>query len=509
MSAYHPSKMLIALLVLGLVATASAQRSIRMPSGWPSEVVLGLADDGENDASLKLPATKGIKNYYHYTYINTAYEPLETRLADIREFILNGQKKGLSNGFILEFFKAETSVDKLIASMSDTALVRDYFKALKTLGELLWDVNAMNTVMVVEPGVWATLLQARFHFAERICTLTDKPYKEILYFPALVRNKDLKLGPEFDYLDMYSNTITDWARAVMVTIRRFMPSPLIALHANSWSVYARGCSEGAAVSEINDQIFKGSFDFQGKGNLVNWASEDVRLSAMANIRFYRDLFGWDYTQGVPRFASSYWPDMIGVDKYIYDAGYVKAGYPGHPNGKSMPGSGTDIFFWDQHQLDLWLEWSRTLSQGLQLPLLAMRIPVGNGTLTNKQYQCQDTFADWLFSSNNWKKSYKWEKDNWDRFKKAGFIGLWIGRDGWPAYGTHYGAMEYDVYLKQPVKNSGDGGWFIKTFAAKDRTQGNLKVDFDEGIFSRYSGYCQLREEVEPMSGGDLSDMELK
>ena len=509
---FKPSKLLTTATVLvavaGLFAAASAQRSIRMPGGWPNEVVLGLADDAKNEASLLLPAAKGVRGYYHYTYVNTAYESIDARLADIKQFVKDGQRLGLSNGFILQFFKAETNVDKLIAAMNDPKLMQDYFKAIKKMGEVLWDANAMNTVVVVEPGVWATLLQARFHFANR-ASERGKSYSEILQFPALVRNADLKLGPEFDYLDMYSNTVSDWARAVMVTIRRFMPSPLIALHANSWSVYARGCSAGSAVEDINEQIFKGGFDFQGEGNLVNWSESDVRLSAMANVRFFREIFGWDYQQGAPRFASSYWPDMIAVDKYSYDAGYVKAGYPGAPNGKTMPGSGKDLFFWNQTQMDQWLDWSRTISQGLQLPLLALRIPAGNGSLPDKRYQYKDTFADWLFSSSNWKGKYKWSADNWDRFKAAGFIGLWVGRDGWPAYGTHYGPMEYDVFSKAPVKSNGDGGWLISSFAAKDRSQTNIKVEFDEGQFSRYNGFCQLKEEVEaPEEANPTAGMKL-
>ncbi len=509
---FKPSKLLTTATVLvavaGLFAAASAQRSIRMPGGWPNEVVLGLADDAKNEASLLLPAAKGVRGYYHYTYVNTAYESIDARLADIKQFVKDGQRLGLSNGFILQFFKAETNVDKLIAAMNDPKLMQDYFKAIKKMGEVLWDANAMNTVVVVEPGVWATLLQARFHFANR-ASERGKSYSEILQFPALVRNADLKLGPEFDYLDMYSNTVSDWARAVMVTIRRFMPSPLIALHANSWSVYARGCSAGSAVEDINEQIFKGGFDFQGEGNLVNWSESDVRLSAMANVRFFREIFGWDYQQGAPRFASSYWPDMIAVDKYSYDAGYVKAGYPGAPNGKAMPGSGKDLFFWNQTQMDQWLDWSRTISQGLQLPLLALRIPAGNGSLPDKRYQYKDTFADWLFSSANWKGKYKWSADNWDRFKAAGFIGLWVGRDGWPAYGTHYGPMEYDVFSKAPVKSNGDGGWLISSFAAKDRSQTNIKVEFDEGQFSRYNGFCQLKEEVEaPEEANPTAGMKL-
>ena len=501
------SRIAICVAVLGVVATVGAQRSIRMPSGWPNEVVLGLADDAKNEASLLLPAAKGVRGYYHYTYVNTAYESIDARLADIRKFVDDGQRLGLSNGFILQFFKAETNIDKLIASMNDTALVRDYFRAIKKMGEALWEANAMNTVVVVEPGVWATLLQARFHFANR-ASASGKSYGEILKFPALVRNADLKLGPEFDYLDMYSNPVSDWARAVMVTIRRFMPSPLIALHANSWSVYARGCSAGSAVEDINEQIFKGGFDFQGEGNLVNWTESDVRLSAMANVRFFREIFGWDYSQGVPLFASSYWPDMIAVDKYSYDAGYAKAGYPGAADGKNMPGSGKDIFFWNQSQFDQWLDWSRTISQGLQLPLLALRMPVGNGSLPNKRYQYQDTFADWLFSSKNWKGKYKWNDDNWDRFKAAGFIGLWVGRDGWPAYGTHYGPMEYDVFAKAPVKSDGDKGWFVSTFAGKDRSQKNIKVEFDEMLFGRFTGFCQLKEEVEGFEANPTSDMKL-
>ena len=509
---FKPSKILTTATVLvavaGLFAAASAQRSIRMPGGWPNEVVLGLADDAKNEASLLLPAAKGVRGYYHYTYVNTAYESIDARLADIKQFVKDGQRLGLSNGFILQFFKAETNVDKLIAAMNDPKLMQDYFKAIKKMGEVLWDAIAMNTVVVVEPGVWATLLQARFHFANR-ASERGKSYSEILQFPALVRNADLKLGPEFDYLDMYSNTVSDWARAVMVTIRRFMPSPLIALHANSWSVYARGCSAGSAVEDINEQIFKGGFDFQGEGNLVNWSESDVRLSAMANVRFFREIFGWDYQQGAPRFASSYWPDMIAVDKYSYDAGYVKAGYPGAPNGKTMPGSGKDLFFWNQTQMDQWLDWSRTISQGLQLPLLALRIPAGNGSLPDKRYQYKDTFADWLFSSANWKGKYKWSADNWDRFKAAGFIGLWVGRDGWPAYGTHYGPMEYDVFSKAPVKSNGDGGWLISSFAAKDRSQTNIKVEFDEGQFSRYNGFCQLKEEVEaPEEANPTAGMKL-
>ena len=509
---FKPSKLLTTATVLvavaGLFAAASAQRSIRMPGGWPNEVVLGLADDAKNEASLLLPAAKGVRGYYHYTYVNTAYESIDARLADIKQFVKDGQRLGLSNGFILQFFKAETNVDKLIAAMNDPKLMQDYFKAIKKMGEVLWDANAMNTVVVVEPGVWATLLQARFHFANR-ASERGKSYSEILQFPALVRNADLKLGPEFDYLDMYSNTVSDWARAVMVTIRRFMPSPLIALHANSWSVYARGCSAGSAVEDINEQIFKGGFDFQGEGNLVNWSESDVRLSAMANVRFFREIFGWDYQQGAPRFASSYWPDMIAVDKYSYDAGYVKAGYPGAPNGKTMPGSGKDLFFWNQTQMDQWLDWSRTISQGLQLPLLALRIPAGNGSLPDKRYQYKDTFADWLFSSANWKGKYKWSADNWDRFKAAGFIGLWVGRDGWPAYGTHYGPMEYDVFSKAPDTSNGDGGWLISSFAAKDRSQTNIKVEFDEGQFSRYNGFCQLKEEVEaPEEANPTAGMKL-
>ena len=121
---------------------------VQMVGGFVEEqqvAVLGLADDAKNEASLLLPAAKGVRGYYHYTYVNTAYESIDARLADIRKFVDDGQRLGLSNGFILQFFKAETNIDKLIASMNDTARVRDYFRAIKKMGEVLWDANAMNT----------------------------------------------------------------------------------------------------------------------------------------------------------------------------------------------------------------------------------------------------------------------------------------------------------------------------------------------------------------------------
>ena len=74
---------------------------------------------------------------------------------------------------------------------------------------------------------------------------------------------------------------------------------------------------------------------------------------------------------------------------------------------------------------------------------------------------------------------------------------------------NYGPMEYDVFSKAPVKSNGDGGWLISSFAAKDRSQTNIKVEFDEGQFSRYNGFCQLKEEVEaPEEANPTAGMKL-
>jgi len=298
---------------------------------------------------------------------------------------------------------------------------------------------------------------------------------------------------------------------MVLAAKRAFPSATIFAHTSTWAVYANGCAGSGATDNLTS---KNLLDFKSVKSMVNWSPEDIELSAMANVRFYRELFGWDWND--EEHVNDYngglmWPHGFAVEKYGYDAGMVEASnhytiQTTDPNG--MPGAGTRAYYWNQNQMDNWLRWCSVLSQGSKLPLLAYGIPLGNGSLTNQPLSWKDTFVDWLFNSPHWGDTYTWNPDNWERFKQAGFIGIWAGRGGWPATGTHWASRAVSAgdgsgcfatingqYIDCPANTPGDNGYFFSQFRSRDLTFTPIPITFDEENFAKFSGFCTGRSEA--------------
>lgn len=512
-------------VVGGLLSSTVASQTINMPSNWPSDqITLGLADDGSLRAVLDDGNLHGLPNLYLYTYINSdatsfgKVRDILSKMRDEKPIYANGKGKV---SFIMQMFADETNVDVLLANMNNVSLVNQIFQALQTLGQQMTSDGGTNPVVVLEPSTFSTILQARFHKEKEIYAGTQRPYSEILTFPAYVPNGSTL--PGFDFLNGYPQTVQGLAQALVHATKQLLPNPVVASHMNTWAVYANGCAGGNGLESINTGIANGTVDVKARDGITTWNENDIKVSSFANISFLKELYG-EIVNGQPAINQ---PDMLAVDKAM-DAGFIAYSPYYAPTVIDATGRGTETFFWNQAEMDKWLVWNKMIAHEMRLPILGLRLPVGNGSLTNVPYSWQDTFADWLFNTNNWDgkatvggKTFSWSQGNWEKFKQAGFIGLWVGRDGWPAAGTHPGLhdgngtgnlgqapvataanerypflrtptfLTYGSYISGSANLNGDGGAFIRNFATSDRSFSPIQVEsFD---FEGFSGFCTANE----------------
>ena len=539
-----------AFLALTLFSSVSAQE-ISLPSNWPGdEMVFGYAFGVLEDAvrGVKAPADELTRNLYAYphrnvsmqlnmqgeidttTAVNAIWELASTWIPQIRGWDGHENERHTGIGVTMSVFSAEIGDPeadvrdervRILRKMNDAATVARWFSWIETIQSKInfyTDRDTLsNPVVILEPNVWGTILQARFHFEDEPCNSSwcaGKTWGEVLDFHVPLNeglsaaNSPIASEVAADSA-LYPQTVAGLARAMVLAARRAMPKANIFSHVSTWAVYADGCTNGGKPENLTNDNLRA---FKSTGSMVNWPKGYVNLSAMANVRFYRELYGWNAETG-GHLDDAVWPDGFAVEKYTYDAGMVQdtAG-SGHYRAQSaypMPGANTTAFFWNQDQMDRWILWMTTLSQGSRMPLLAYGVPLGNGSLPDKPFAWKDTFVDWLFSTSNWGDRYVWDPDNWTKFKNAGFIGIFAARAGWPATGTHWGprvqrssdgtgcnSTVRGVTINCPDTTDGDNYFFITQFKGHDRSLTPIPVTFNETSFDRYSGFCQAPPEEE-------------
>jgi hypothetical protein len=553
------------LLAVGLVLFTAgfAAEEIKLPANWGSKFLLGVSNDQANATSLKTPQTEGVGAFYHYRNVSArevkfdASGNVDTEAGLILQiknsFIASGDEAGATPSLMLEYFSG-TGVtpdkEELLKKFNNRDTVKAYFKIIKALGNELKSKSKM--VVIVEPDTWSTIMQAKFHFFDSTHSEYGKQYKNILDFPARVKQGELGLGAGFEYLNDYPNTVAGLANALVRAVRVEFNNPNVGMTISTWAAFAKGCSKNADINELNNGIFNGSIRVKGVDGIQTWADEDIKISAFSNVHFYREMFDELNVSDAIKAQSK--PDFFGINKSPLDAGYVKyygdydalidevAVKRGTQGKKSneIEGSGSDIFYWNQEGYDKWLDFAEYFSHGIQLPLVAIKMPVGHLGLKNQAFEYEDTFSNWLFNKNgksvegsvNSGSEFVWKANNFERFKKAGFIGLWIGRDGWPAYGTQYGQIEGDVFTSSQLdeagnndtefgnayeyrnyfkkngnvyipQNTGDAGWFINNFKNQNREISAIPVTFDQAEFEATTGACSV-----PSDGASLGDVDL-
>lgn len=532
------TKTLSKIAVVGglLSSTLMAQNTIQTPANWPeaNKMMLGMAWAAPADGVAIQANIGSVSNYFTYRYMDLTFMSRDVALGAVTEMQNSAVNyPGNPNpSVIMQLFLDGTIAgaapqdrkDLLLAKMNNPSEMVAFFKLLQ---ELSAPVNSSGRALVIlEPNTWGYILQSRFHLEGEQAAASLQPglqaaglagasatYANVLNFPAAVKYSTLAaVDPSLDintfaFLEEYPNTVAGLARAMVRASKEFMPNATVAGHAATWAVFADGCSGSGSSSANGNDLISGAIDVQGQRSVVTWKDNDIELAAFSNVKFMRELYGWE-----AEYDARNWPDVIAVERGGLDAGLVRDGVntfnaPTNSNlyETTKPGGGTDAFFWNQVEVDRWLSWSQNLSQGIALPLVAFRIPVGNGSMPNQPFQYQDTFMDWLYSSTNWTTPIPgdasvpvWNTNNWDRFKQAGFIGLLMGRDGWPAVGTHYGSLNSTAGTGFNGSGTvGDGGFAMQSFANKWATGGAdyapMPVSFNEEEFENFTGFCDATE----------------
>lgn len=491
---------------------------ITVPKNWPSqEMQMGLVWSQVYDQEAIDEHVDELSQFYKYRYFDLTWMTEATALNAIREMIQSPDTVMSHPGVIFNVMEASTlsgqeRVDDLLTKMNDSTHVASFFNHLKSLADILSQKPNAHPTIILNPQLWNTLVQAQVHFPDLIHTpLVDlgrseaqSQYKYLLDFPAKV-NYDELLGvdPVFEpILQNYPSTVKGLARAMVAAAKSVVSQANISIGVDYAALNTVACGSQGSHSPNGLALADGTLDSQGAYNLVTQSQSDIEQTSLAFVQFFRELYGWGN-----EYHEDNWPDMFSVERGGLDAGLVNHGpdqttSSGPAYHQDKVGAGTDVFFWDQIKMDKWVSWAKMLSHGTQTPLLALNIPLGNGLNTaNEVFDYQDTFMDWLHgdgSPGNWAQQTLpstgvtpyWDADNFQDFKQAGFVGLFVGAVGWPAVGTHYGAKSQSIGTGGPSGSmTGDQGFAINSFEAQDRSLSPISVDFDENKLSVFLGIC--------------------
>lgn len=530
------------LYLLSSLCLASFAQNIEAPAGFSPDgkLVLGVSDDQANPKSLN-NAVNAVGSLYHFR--NISPREYGDIYSQVNNFAINSSNQKRPSFVISQFDDTTASVVKLLGQMQNPAVVNQVFAQIKAFGDALRSNNQTQATVFLEPNVWARILQARFHFGEEaIPNAPGYVYSQILEAPAKVKATSLGLSdPAFAFLNEYQDNVGDLVRAMIHAVRVFFPQggTYVGIPVNTWAAYAKGCSKKGALQAINDKVRNNPMVTQADEGIHTWEEEDIKIAAYANIHFFRKMFDSSLTGN----SALSKPDFFGIQRSPVDAGFtwkLKEMDPllqkiNGPDGRDLiaggtaastavnyPGYGKTVFYWNQSHWDKWLEFSRYFSQGMGKPLVALRMAPGHLGLSNVLFAWEDTFYDWLFSNGNSAGDFcqsadgltlggtcGWKPGNIENFKQAGFVGVWLARDGWPDISTHYGEMQqnwyldgtipfnmstwYDEFAKiglaSPASVAGDGGLFVSTFAAANRSLAPIPVSFNESEFRKYSGNC--------------------
>lgn len=517
------------LILIGLLTSFCHSQVLNVPSNWPTqEMQMGFVWAATDDWQAIDENAGSLNSYYTYRFMDLTWMTEVVAQGAISDMVNEAasNNRPAHPGVIMQLFydapidalARQDRKDALLRKMNNASEVAKFFNILFKLSSSVNVAANKKAAVVLEPDTWGYILQARFHLEsvpaapalEAGLVGESAYYANALNFPAKVNYQDLAaagIDPYYaDKLVGFTSDVKGLARAMVAMAKQLMPNSSIAIPAKTWAIYADGCSGTGKSNQDGNSLVSGLIDVQGESGIVTWGDSDIELAAFSYVKFLRELYGWD-TEG-DQYLASNWPDLITVQRGGLDAGLVWLGVnqstdQGMSYPATDPAAGTSFFFWTQSQMDKWLSWAKVISHGTRIPLIGLNVPVGNGLNTsNVAFNYQDTFMDWLFSSNHWSAQNlpstnapaSFNAGNFARFKAAGFVGLWIGAVGWPAVGTHYGNRSSNNAKGGPSgAMSGDGGWAIDQFEIQDRSFVNVPVDFNEAKFDGFTGFCDVIE----------------
>jgi chitinase len=383
---------------------ASMQAAATVPAGW-GDFQVGLVSDNTNiiNVRMKKALQENVKLNYRYAYINNGVDPSSNALSWLfnqwgTDYSRNSQEMGLRPAYVIYMLQEEGGAAALKNNIRNADFMRKYFTSIRTVAE---KSNGYKAIFVIEPDTWGYFLQN---------ALEQGTVSDPRQVPATVSN----LGAGYEHLNGLPNTLSGVAQGIIRTLRLYAPDSYSGLLMSFWSVNGNGVT-GPPVAD-------------GAKGMVYWNQGDVTYSAQRNAEFANQLLPATGDRG----------DFIGVEKNGWSAGnwFVKQ------NRRD--------YYWNDEQNAKWVSWSKTLSQGVSLPLLGWQISIGHMGLPNTVNRYEDTFMPYFFTHKQ-------------EFFDAGFIGFLAGKG--LADCTDFTNLSGNSL--EANGNAGDNGWFFEQLKAFD------------------------------------------
>jgi hypothetical protein len=262
----------------------------------------------------------------------------------------------------------------------------------------------------LEPDTWGYVIQANQDPTKMTATINN-------------------LGGEWAYLSDLPNNYSGLARAMIRVVKKNAPDAYAGLLMAHWEPHASTCPG------VNSP--------KSSWGMPYWSREDIDCSVGKIVDFANQL--------LPK-GSADRGDFIGVEKNGHSAGYWKV--------LEKDDSDARRYYWGDTEMTNFLHWSKTLGQGVDLPVLGWQISIGHmglrnscengplgsgsGLMATGNCAFEDTFFEHFFG-------------NVSKYIDAGFIGMLVGKG--LGDDTDYTHANADPTM-------GDQGWFfnkLKTF----------------------------------------------
>ena len=400
------------------------------PPGW-TDFKLGLQSDNLaiQNTRMKQALSEGVMLDYRYVYINEGVDSLTNALSwlftEYDNYTEGSTALGLKPGYVIYMLQEEGGRTKLLNTAASVTQMKLFFNSVKSVAQ---KCKGTKAIFVIEPDTWGYYLQ---YGLEQ--NLNIDPTKEIAHIN--------DLGTGFEWLKGLPNNLSGLAQGIVKTIKTFAPDASCGHLINFWGVDGNG-KTGPPVKE---------------SDMVYWNEGDVKYAAEKTADFMNTLIGGFTPSGEPNYRG----DFIVVEKSGASAGFWKYNY-------IPPTSG---YYWGDKENAKWLLWSKTLGQGVNLPLLGWQISIGHMGLPNVLNRYEDTFMPYFFTHT---------KD----FMDAGFIGILNGKGG-------QGGTDYSNAVEG---NVGDNGWFFEQMKAFDKnrphtclTTGTTEINNSNDIYITVTG----------------------
>jgi chitinase/chitodextrinase len=385
-------------------APVASVQAAAVPAGW-GDFQMGLVSDNTNiiNVRMKKALQENVKLNYRYAYVNNGVDPSSNALSWLfnqwgTDYSRNSQEMGLRPAYVIYMLQEEGGAAALKNNIRNADFMRKYFSSIRTVAE---KSNGYKAIFVIEPDTWGYFLQNALEQGT-----TSDPRQ----VPATVSN----LGAGYEHLAGLPNTLSGVAQGIIRTLRRYAPDSYNGLLMSFWSVNGNGVT-GPPVAD-------------GAKGMVYWNQGDVTYSAQRNVEFANQLLPATGDRG----------DFIGVEKNGWSA------------GNWLVKQNRNDYYWNDTQNAKWVSWSKTLSQGVNLPLLGWQISIGHMGLPNTVNRYEDTFMPYFFTHKQ-------------EFFDAGFIGFLAGKG--LADCTDFTNLNGNSL--ESNGNAGDNGWFFEQLKAFD------------------------------------------